>query len=209
MTYGFYASLILANCLLLVSFLVGTSNRQLKFRNNIKWYVGYLGFALVVELCLKIFILIIEVKSISFVYPFYIAGEFYILLRFLFIPLKWNKKWNYLIGLISLLIFIEASYLWYHEHQYASVFGKAFSHISIIALSGFLLIKRIKESNEHQPFAIIYSALFLYYSVSLILFLLMNQLTETNIVIWTMNNLLSSMLYGASFYTFQKLKKSY
>jgi hypothetical protein len=202
-----YASIIISNCLLLSAFIYGVSSKQL--RTVAKWYLLYLGFVLSTELITETLILGFNNQNISFLYPFYISSEFFALSNMFILSLGLSNKWRSITSILSLALFVEAVILWSHNQFFTPGFGKILSHLIIICLSGHLLIKNLKELEIYNPFIIIYAALFLYYAVSLFLFLLMDQLTLSNIVIWIMNNILSSILYGASIYTFYQLKKSH
>jgi hypothetical protein len=200
-------SIFISNCLLIIAFTFGISNKKLWSRKGVKWHVYYLGFMFFTELIIKIFIYGFDNKNTSFTYPFYIAGEFFILSQILFPPVHSSKKWQLCFGLISTVLFLEALFLWFNNDFFTPGIGKIFSHLTIICLLAILLIKNLKEFEKNNPFSIIYISLFLYYAVSLFLFLLMDQLTKNNIMIWTINNILSSILYGSYIYTFYKLKK--
>lgn len=208
MSFYFYSSLILSNCLLLITFVYGISNKQLWSNKQAKWYLLYLGIILCIELLIKVLIYGFDYKNTSFTYPFYISVEFFSLSRMLILSLGFSEKWRFIVAFIGILLFLEATILWFNNKPFTPSVGKIFSHLTIISMAGYLLVKRLKELETNDPFLIIYLALFLYYSVSLFLFLLMDQLTEKTIVIWSMNNILSSILYGSSIYTFYKFKKS-
>jgi hypothetical protein len=182
-------------------------NKKLRAQKRMKWHFSYLGFILGIEMITLFSIYIIESENTSFTYPFYVAGEFFILSQVLFPPLHSSKKWQLCFGLISIVLFLEASFLWFNNDFFTTGIGKIFSHLTIICLLAMLLIKNLKNLEKNNPLSIIYTTLFLYYGVSLFLFLLMDQLTKNNIMIWTMNNILSSILYGSYIYTFYKLKK--
>ncbi len=209
MTSFYFFSVFLTNCLLLVSFLFGISYKQIWNNKKAKWYLYFLGFILCIEVTVKILIYGFDSRNTSFTYPIYIAGEFYFLSQMLVFCLGFSKKWMFISILISLAIFIEASYLWYNSPTFTTGYGKIFSHLVLVCMLAYFLIKSIKELKSSDPFLIIYSSLFFYYSVSVFLFLLIDQLTRNNIIVWTMNNLLSAFLYGTSIYTFYRLKKSY
>jgi hypothetical protein len=203
----YYCSLITSNFLIFIAFTFGISNKKLLTQKGIKWHVSYLGFMLFTELIIKIFIYGFNNYNTSFTYPFYISGEFFILTQILFPPLRSSKKWQLGSGIISIVVFLEASFLWFNNDFFTPGFGKIFSHLTIICMAAYLLIKNLKEIKVNTPFLIVYAALFIYYAVSLFLFLLLDQLTKNNIVIWTMNNILSSILYSSYIYTFYQLKK--
>jgi len=141
-------------------------------------------------------------------YPFYIAGEFFILSQLFLTALNATKKWNIAAFLMAIGIFTEGMILWFINNDASNAFGKLFSHLTIVSVMAYLLITKLKQLETDNPFLIIYAALFFYYGTSIFLFLLMNQLTETTIPIWTINNILASILYGSSIYTFYKLKRS-
>jgi hypothetical protein len=203
----FYTSVILSCCLLVTAFIYGISNKRLRNNELSKWYIIYLGFILTVELLAFFFIDIIESNTTQFIYPFYVTGEFFILVSLFLKKLRTSKKAAVIKWLMTSYIFIETTTLWFMNNDATSGYAKIISHLTIICLLAILLIKNLKELEKNSPLSIIYTALFLYYGVSLFLFLLMNQLTEINISIWIINNILSSILYGSSTYAFYKLKK--
>jgi len=204
----YYPVIILSNCLLLVAFLFAISNKQRSKDKDLRWYAIYLGFILTIEIITNSLIFIFDTSNTQSVYPLYVAGEFFILTKLFSTVLNFPKRWHTITIFIAISIFIEATILWSLNGDASTGYGKIFSHLTIICLSGYLLIKNLKELESYDPLITIYAALFLYYAVSLFLFLLMDQLTKANIVIWTMNNILSSILYGSSIYTFYELKKS-
>tara|TARA_B100000809_G_scaffold102159_1_gene100731 strand:+ start:92 stop:718 length:627 start_codon:yes stop_codon:yes gene_type:complete len=207
MTGFFYASVILSSCLLITAFVYGISSKQIRSNKIFKWYIIYLGFILGIEFISKFSIYILESETTQFLYPFYVTGEFFILISLFLIELKATKKWQIITRLIACYIFIETTTLWFMNNDSTTGYAKIISHLTIICLAAIFLIKNFKELEKDNPLSIIYTTLFLYYGVSLFLFLLMNQLTEINISIWIINNILSSILYGSSIYTFYKLNK--
>jgi hypothetical protein len=209
MTLSFYGSVILSNCLLLTAFVYGVSSKTFLINAQTKWYLFYLGFVLCIEFMVKVLIMGFKIKNTSLTYPFYVSGEFCTLSQMLIFAVGLSKKWQFAAVLVSIAIFSEAMILWSNHQYFNPGYGKIVSHLVIVGTIGYLLIQNLKELEIHKPFLMIYASLFLYYSVSLFLFLIMNQLTKTNIVIWTMNNVLASILYGTSIYTFYRLKKLY
>jgi hypothetical protein len=200
-------SIILSCCLLITSFMYGISSKQIRSIKLCKWYIIYLGFILGIEIITISSIYILEIETTQYFYPFYVTGEFFILISFFLTELKANKKWQIITRLIACYIFIETTILWFMKIDATTGYAKIISHLTIICLLAMLLIKNLKELEKSKPLSIIYTTLFLYYGVSLFLFLLMNQLTAMNINIWIINNILSSILYGSSIYTFYKLRK--
>ena len=213
MSFWYYFSIILSNCLLLLAFIYGIYTKQLWSNQQVRWYLIYLGFILGIEIITTLLIYIFDNNNIQSIYPFYVAGEFFILLQLFLTGLKVAKKWHLIVIFITILIFMEAIILWYLNDDASTWYGKIFSHLTIVCMTGYLLVKNLKELEATNPLLIIYAALFLYYTVSLFLFLLLNQLINLNYntasIIWIMNNTLSSILYSSSIYTFYRLKKSY
>ena len=207
MTDYFYASVILSYCLLITAFIYGSNSKQIRNNELSKWVVIYLGFILVIEAINYFSITVLGTKTTHYLYPLYFVGEFLILMSLCLKGLKATKKWKIITRLVAGYIFIEPTILWFINHDASTGYAKIISHLIIICLLAILLIKNLKELEKNNPLSIIYTTLFLYYGVSLFLFLLMNQLTEINISIWIINNILSSLLYGSSIYAFYKLKK--
>jgi hypothetical protein len=200
-------SIILSCCLLIIAFTYGISSKQIRSIKLCKWYIIYLGFILGIEIITISSIYILESKTTQYLYPLYVTGEFFILSSLFLTELKATKKWQIVTRLVTCYIFIETTILWFTKNDASTGYAKIISHLTIICLLAILLIKNLKELEKNSPLSIIYTTLFLYYGVSLFLFLLMNQLTVMNINIWIINNILSSILYGSSIYTFYKLKK--
>jgi hypothetical protein len=204
---GYYVSIVLSCCLLITAFMYGISSRKTWNNKRIQWYIVYLGFILGIEFISKFSIYILKSETTKYLYPLYVTGEFFILISFFLTELKAIKKWQIITKLITGYIFIETTVLWFMKNDAPTGYAKIISHLAIICLLAILLIKNLKELEKNNPLSIIYTTLFLYYGVSLFLFLLMSQLTAININIWIINNILSSILYGSSIYVFYKLKK--
>ncbi|AUC76399.1 MULTISPECIES: hypothetical protein [unclassified Olleya] len=200
-------SIIGSYCLLIIAFIYSITCKQIRSNTLFKWYIIYLSFILTIELLNFFFIEIIESKTTQFLFPFYVAGEFLILLNLFLKELKTSNNGHILKWVMTSYIFIETTFLWFFNDDATTGYGKIISHLTIIFLLAILLVKNLKELEKKNPISIIYVALFLYYGVSLFLFLIMNQLTEMNISIWIINNILSSILYGSSVYSFYKIKK--
>ena len=207
----YYGSLILSNCLLVISFLIGILKRA-ELQRKEKWYLAYLGYILGIELIVKLLIFVFDVKSTNYLYPFYISGEF-LLLAYLFIAeLNASRKWYIFGGIIALVIFIKTAVLADNSLTIVHNIGKIFSHLCIICLAGYALVNELKNLKVgNNRFMLIYACLFMYYSISLFFFLLLNQLTTIShsdaSIIWGMNNILSSILYATSIYVFALSKK--
>ncbi|SMG07909.1 hypothetical protein SAMN05661096_00089 [Marivirga sericea] len=201
------SSIILSYSLLVVAFAYGITNEKMRNNELSRGYLVYLGFILVIEVINHILITFLETKNTHYLYPLYFSGEFLILMSICLKGLKATKKWKMITGLVASYIFIETTILWFIYQDASTGYAKIISHLIIICAVAILLIKNIKEAEKNDPRWFIYGALFLYYSVSLFLFLLMSQLTEQNINIWIINNILSSLLYSSFIYTFYKLIK--
>ncbi|MFY7816160.1 MAG: hypothetical protein ACOVRK_13345, partial [Chryseobacterium taeanense] len=84
-------------------------------------------------------------------------------------------------------------------------------NIVVICFAGYALLMEIKNSKINDRFLLADSFIFLYYALSVFLFFLLRQLsdlgTEEATMIWSINNILSSVLYLSIIYTFLKLKK--
>jgi len=200
-------SIILCYCLLIASFVYGASNKRIRQNNKGRLYLLYLGFIISIETTSLFSIYILEFKNTQFIYPFYISGEFLILINLFLEVLKPSKSWNVIKWILTCLIFFESTLLWFIQNDATTGYGKIVSHLMIISFAAILLLKNMKELEKNDPLSTIYASLFLYYGVSLFLFLIINQLTEMNISIWTINNILSSILYGSFLLTFYNLKR--
>ena len=142
-----------------------------------------------------------------FTYPFYVACEFFTLSVMMMYALNLSKRWHIAAGSISVILFIESAVLWMNGRYYDPGIGKIASHIIFIASIAYILIENLKKSEPNSPFLTVYIALFVYYAVSLFMFLILDKLTASNVNIWLINNLFTSMLYSSSAYAFYKLGK--
>lgn len=201
---------ILAFCLLILSVVVG----YFKFNTLSKVqriFLYYLSFIFIIEVTTKL----LKLYDINnwFVYPFYVSGEFFLLLLMLLAELKIPRKALIVVGLLSLFFFSESFISSKSPQEITSGVGKGVSHLIIICLSGYYLIKSLKVSLSvsRRTFLYIYYGLILYYCVSLIHFLLMSQLTDISLteayLIWGTKNVFTATLYGVSVYVFFKLRK--
>ena len=207
----YYGSLVLSNCLLVISFLVGIFKRAGLQRKE-KWYLAYLGYILGVELIVKLLIFVFNVKSTNYLYPFYISGEFLLLTYLFIVELNASRKWYVCCAIIAAIIFVKTTLLTDNSLEIVRNIGKIFSHLCIICLSGYALVNELKNLKiDGNRFLLIYACLFMYYSISLFFFLLLNQLSTIShsdaSIIWGMNNILSSILYATSIYIFALSKK--
>ena len=207
----FFISLILSNTLLLASFIYGIY----KYRSNkfvvLNWLLAYLAVVLSIEIVNKFSIYILRSEDTSYTYPFYIALEFFTLSQMLAAELKLSRIWrNIFIG-ICVLLFVEGILLWRYDKVFGPSFSLIFSRMFFVIGSGYILLKEIAKRNTPNPILLVYEALLFYYLVSLFLFLVLNQLSDIEVnssyVLWSINNLLSLILYVSSFYAFYRLNK--
>jgi len=175
-----------------------------------KWFHTFLAFTFCTEILTNIMIEISYENML--VLPFYLTGEFFLLTGIFIIGLK-LPHWIFIVtGLISGGIFVETFILWLLGQDIVSGYSTIVSNTIIISLTGFYLIKALKnfDYGKQNKFLKVYACLFLYYSVSLFLFISLNQLSNLDIInasiAWGINNILSSVLYGISLLTFIKLK---
>ena len=198
---------ILSFCLLSIALIFGIRKYNLINKEQ-KWFIYYLVFIFGIEITSKI--LMIKQIDNLFLYPYYVGGEFLILSTMFIIGLKLSRKLYIVTTIISLSVFSEAVWLWINNQNVTSGVGKSISHLIIICLTGHYIVRSIKTIDTKDKFIMIYGGMFLYYTISVFLFLFMDQLITMRIInayiIWGMNNLFSSILYGVSFYTFLKLK---
>ncbi len=183
-----------------------------KLPKDQKWFFGYLGFILIVEITAKVLILLGEKNWV--VYPIYLLGEFLLLAFMCSEALKWSAKLNSVWIGISVLLLFECLVLWGVNSNVVGGLGKIVSHFIIIGLTGIYLIQKLKEEDRLQEnrFMVTYASLFFYYTISLFLFLILEQLPgigdEQAAMVWSLNNLFSALLYGISGHTFFKIWKS-
>ena len=154
----------------------------------------------VVKLCFYIF----GIKDVNFVFPFYVAGEF-LLLGILFIRKLRIPGYGYIpLGLLTVLFLADF-------HLLENDVKKAISNIIVICLAGYALLTEIKSSHVNDRFVLADSMIFLYYGLSVFLFFLLRQFSELAqdeaLTLWSINNILSSVLYLTFIYIFLKLKK--
>jgi hypothetical protein len=206
----YYGVTVLSFILLCLAVVTGSINYN-KLAKDQQWFLFYLGFIFCIELTTKILVIFREENLV--VYPYYIAGEFFILSIMCIAALQWSRVFKFLAIIISGLLFYEYFTLWMSNQSITTGYGKMISHLIIIIMIGIYLIKELK--GEIRPktnkFRIIYISLFFYYTISLFLFLILEQLTliegSQAAFIWSLNNIFSASLYGVASYTFYRLWK--
>ncbi|PZU86698.1 MAG: hypothetical protein DI529_08240 [Chryseobacterium sp.] len=195
-------SVLLLTIALLVSIIKYNS-----LTKNEKWYMYYIIFIFLIELNSYVILPLLNIKSNAFLYPVYIAGEFFTITGIFIKKLNFNKFYFLITGLLSLsFLFVDKIFI-----QYNNDYSKAISNIIIISLIGYSLIQDIKNVKAKSPFQLIDKMYFLYFTVSIFIFMLQHQLIEFPYeyfsAIWVINNLMVCILYSLFIKTFLQLKK--
>jgi len=159
----------------------------------------------VIEIARILNIYIFNISS-GYLFIIYVTGEFYLLFNLFHKALGTPQTWRVGTAILAGYFFVETATLWLIFDNPYMGYSKVISHVLISIATGVILVKYLKEVETDDPFWIIYASLFLYYIISLLLFIFMEQLTEKNVAIWAINNLLSCILYGNSIYVFYSLK---
>lgn len=173
-----------------------------------KQYTYYIVFLFLIELCSFTLPYILESDDTSFLYHFFIAGEFYLLTGLFIRKLNLNKLFLIISGLLS-LSFLFVIYGLKISFNYD--LAKIISNLVIICLVATFLIQQIKSGKNIDRFILVDASIFFYYSVSVLIFVVLSQFvnlsTESVYLIMGVNNVLSTFLYCSIVYTFLKLKK--
>ncbi|AZA48709.1 hypothetical protein EG346_11200 [Chryseobacterium carnipullorum] len=207
MTDFFKAILFLNYGLLLSIILLGAAKYRI-LNNKEKQYFHCIAFLFFIELLNLVLPYIFNLNDTSFLYPLYIAGEFFLITALFIRKLELPK---YLIWVTALLatIFMVSKYI--YDYPFNSDIVKVVSNIIIICLSGFALIREIKGVSVPNRFLLADACIFFYYSVSVFIFIIQHQIANLSendyYIILSANNILSSILYCSFLYTFIKLKK--
>lgn len=197
----------ITNFLLLISFIFGIAKYSV-LKKEERQYVFYIGFLLFIEAATNFLTVVLHYKDTSFLYPIYIAGEFFLLTSLFMRKLDILKY-----GLIPVVI-LTLGYL-IINNTFKTYFNddvvKVTSNIIIVCFAGYTLLQQIKNNKSVNRFTLVDACIFFYYSVSVFIFVIQHQiasLSEDNYyAILGTNNILSSILYGSFIYTFIKLKK--
>ncbi|PWN61729.1 hypothetical protein [Chryseobacterium viscerum] len=193
--------------LLLSVILLGAAKYRI-LNSKEKQYFYCIAFLFFIELLNLVLPYVFRLNDTSFLYPFYIAGEFF-LLTGLFIRKLDGPK--FVLGLMgSLAVAFMISKYGFDYPSNADI-AKVVSNIIIICLSGFMLIREIKNTSAQNRFLLVDASIFFYYSVSVFIFIIQHQIANLSendyYIILSANNILSSILYCSFLYTFIKLKK--
>lgn len=204
----YYWTLILTYILLL--FAVIFSILKYKIVSKIeKWYIHYILFLLFIESSNYILTEFLNFENTSFLYKIYIAGEFLIITT-LFIKKMNLNKYLILISTCIGLYFLFADTIFSNYH-YNNDYSKTISNILLICLIGYSLIGDIKHIKNKNTFQLIDKMYFLYFAVSIFIFIFQHQLLELPInyfnVFWIINNLMVCIIYSLFIKTFLSFKK--
>lgn len=173
--------------------------------NYEKGYLIYLLFVCCIEIASNIFVELLGYQDTSFLYKIYIVGSFSIL------SLLYTKKlklphwlqWS-MIGLAG------TYYISQFFFEMSPDFIKAYSTLITIGLIGASLLVEIKKTNRNNRFIFVDACLFSYNIVSVFLFIILSQIQlsyDTFYAIWSVNNLLTGILYFSFIKNFSQLKK--
>lgn len=194
--------------LLFAALIVGIVKLK-SFTKNEKWYLYYVILIFFIESNSYVFIPLLGLKSNIFLYPIYIAGEFFTITGIFIKKLNINKYAFLVTGLLSLL-FSSADRL-FIQYQYNNDYSKSISNIIMISLIGYSLIQDIKNVKTNSPFQLNDKMFFLYFTVSIFMFLVQNQLIYLSkdyfATVWVINNFLLCIIYSLLIKTFLSLKK--
>ncbi len=174
--------------------------------NKEKWYLYYCVFLLIIEIVTNTLIEVFGFKNTSFMYPIFIGGEFLILTTLYIKKLSLSDYWIVPASILTagLLIINQCMTL-------TNDYIKVISNIIIICFAGYTLLQEIKSGKKANNFLSVDAFIFMYYSVSVFIFILQHQLTslseKTYFIILSTNNILLFIFYSSLIYTFLKLKK--
>ncbi|UQB68269.1 hypothetical protein [Epilithonimonas zeae] len=199
----------MVSVILLTSALIIAIIKYKNLTQNEKWYSYYIIFIFFIEFISYLVLPLLKIKSNSFLYPIYIAGEFFTVTGIFIKKLNLEKNAFILTGLLSLFFLIGDKIL--IPFQYNNDYSKAISNIIIISLIGYSLIQDIKNVRIKNSFQIIDKVFFLYFIVSIFIFMLQHQLVELPLeyfsTVWVINNLMICIVYALFIKTFLQLKK--
>lgn len=205
----FDSTVLIARFLLLVAIILAMIKYKLISKDE-KWYLFYLILVFFIEyISLTVAIFKINGGSNRFLYPIYIAGEFFTITGIFIKKLKLSSYSFIITGLLSLFFLVAESIL--IQYQYNNDYSKAISNIIMVCLIGYSLIQDIKNVKSKGVFQDVDKMFFLYFTVSIFIFVLQQQLMSLPIdyfsALWMINNILTCVVYSFFIYTFLKLKK--
>ncbi|MEJ5050267.1 hypothetical protein WH221_10515 [Chryseobacterium culicis] len=205
---GLYKAILFLNYALLLSVILLGAAKYRILNHKEKQYFHCIAFLFFIELLNLALPYIFRLNDTSFLYPLYIAGEFFLLTGLFIRKLDLPKS---VLGGTALIAagFMISKYGF--DYPGNADIAKVVSNIIIICLSGFTLIREIKNTSLQNRFLLVDASIFFYYSVSVFIFIIQHQIANLSendyYIILSANNILSSILYCSFLYTFFKLKK--
>ncbi len=186
----------------------------LKFTSKNEKFLHYLSFLLLFEIITN-FLKLNNIDNIA-LYPVYVIGDFILIMLFLTktytIENRFLIKNKYWIFLLSIIFTIEPLFLIFTKQNPILSYSKLISNTLILIYIASILLQFLTKINLKFIDFVLPITLFIYYSISTILFLSLNFLVQSNNIglfykIWTINNFLSTSLYISSIIYFYYSKK--
>ncbi len=204
----FYKTFLFINYGLLVALIFLIFWKFTILNRKEKQYTYYIVFLFLIEFCSFTLPYLLESDDTSFLYHFFIAGEFWLLTGLFIRKLNLNKIFLILSGLLSIgFLFV----IYGLKISFNYDLAKIISNLAIICLVATFLIQQIKSGKNIDRFILVDASIFFYYSVSVLIFVVLSQFvnlsTESVYLIMGVNNVLSTFLYCSIVYIFLKLKK--
>ncbi|PXW15243.1 MULTISPECIES: hypothetical protein [Chryseobacterium] len=203
-----YKAILFLNYALLLSVILLGAAKYRILNHKEKQYFHCIAFLFFIELLNLALPYIFRLNDTSFLYPLYIAGEFFLLTGLFIRKLDWSRYVLLTVGVLAAGFMISK---YGFDYPANADIAKVVSNIIIICLSGFTLILEIKNTSAQNRFLVVDASIFFYYSVSVFIFIIQHQIANLSendyYTILSANNILSSILYCSFLYTFFRLKK--
>ncbi|WP_276965964.1 hypothetical protein [Chryseobacterium sp.] len=203
-----YKAILFLNYALLLSVILLGAAKYRILNHKEKQYFHCIAFLFFIELLNLALPYIFRLNDTSFLYPLYIAGEFFLLTGLFIRKLDWSRYVLLTVGVLAAGFMISK---YGFDYPANADIAKVVSNIIIICLSGFTLILEIKNTSAQNRFLLVDASIFFYYSVSVFIFIIQHQIANLSendyYTILSANNILSSILYCSFLYTFFRLKK--
>lgn len=203
-----YKAILFLNYALLLSVILLGAAKYRILNHKEKQYFHCIAFLFFIELLNLALPYIFRLNDTSFLYPLYIAGEFFLLTGLFIRKLDWPRYVLWIVGVLATGFMISK---YGFDYPVNADIAKVVSNIIIICLSGFTLIREIKNTSTQNRFLLVDASIFFYYSVSVFIFIIQHQIANLSendyYTILSVNNILSSILYCSFLYTFFRLKK--
>jgi hypothetical protein len=203
-----YKAILFLNYALLLSVILLGAAKYRILNHKEKQYFYCIAFLFFIELLNLALPYIFRLNDTSFLYPLYIAGEFFLLTGLFIRKLDWPRYALWIVGVVAAGFMISK---YGFDYPANADIAKVVSNIMIICLSGFTLIREIKNTSAQNRFLLVDASIFFYYSVSVFIFIIQHQIANLSendyYTILSANNILSSILYCSLLYTFFRLKK--